>query len=442
MNLQKYFNKTRQEYQEAYDMLAFYLADEGQDSAEYQLQSFAEIWEDAVTDIPYYKKLVSTRKAPRKIKSWDDFKEIPELTRDIVHNNRAELIRYKSKPPLLRMTGGSTGNPMQFGVSREEGRRIRLLKLILWIRAGYKIDSNIFLLWGHTHLLGNGIRKYRNMLVRGVKDILLGYTRVDAHHLGIETCRKYAQKLLSSKANAVIGYTAAIDQFTRSIPEFRERIRELNLTFVMTCSEMAPREDTYSILSDYFGCPIIQEYGGVDLGQIAMKYHDEPFKVFHRENIVESLDAEAEKESSPVLVTTTYKRYFPLIRYRAGDLLQGCKLNTQGNVISFKSLSGRENDVVTLPNGEILHSLSFLHCIREEKEVHQVQLILEDHGMEILLVVSMSYSEEVEKRIRVRLLKLSSSLTNFSIRTTNDLSTTIAGKRSWVIDRRKRNAGA
>jgi len=439
MNLQKYFRRTRREYSEASRMMGDYLATEKCDSAGDQLRKAARIWEDAIRDVPYYRNLVSNRLAPQKIYSWDDFKEIPELTRSIVQRNRKDFVRLGSKPLLIRMTGGSTGHPMQFGVSSEEDKHLRLLKLMLWIRAGYTLDSRIFLLWGHTHLLGTGFRKHKNVFDRKFKDFLLGYTRVDAHHLDPDHCREYASKLIFSRADAVIGYTAALDHFARSVPEFRDRFHNLRLKFLMTCSEMAPRKDTYALLGDVFGCPLIQEYGGVDLGQIAMKYQDEPFKVFHHDNIVEPLNT-SEGEASPILVTTIYQRYFPLIRYRAGDLLEGCTLNTMGNVISFQKLLGRENDVVVLPDGETLHSLSFLHCIREEKDVLQVQLSIDDNGLEIRLVVSTSYTDQAEKRIRLRLSKISKSLTEVRIRLEKDIMTTEAGKRSWLSDRRTKKS--
>lgn len=435
MSLQRYFGKTRQEYNEAGRMLEEYFANEQYDSSAEQLLSAARIWEDAVSDIPYYSKLVSRRQAPERIRSWNEFREIPELTRDIVQTNSEDFVRRGSRPLLTRMTGGSTGHPMQFGVSREEDRHLRRLKLMLWTRAGYALDSKIFLLWGHTHLLGSGLRRYRNLLDRKIKDFALGYTRADAHHLGTEQCRRYADMLVASKANAVIGYTAALDHFARSVPEFRDRFHKLRLKFVMPCSEMAPRDDTYALLSDFFGCNIIQEYGGVDLGQVAMKYQDEPFKVFDRDNIVEKLIAEGAK-ASPILVTTIYRRYFPLIRYRVGDLLEDCNLNAAGNVKAFQKLMGRENDVVVLPNGESLHSLSFLHCIREEGEVRQVQLSIDDNGVELHLVVAPSYTEEVERRIRCRLSKISMSLAEVRIRLNEDILTTRAGKRSWLSDRR------
>jgi len=54
------------------------------------------------------------------------------------------------------MTGGSTSNPVHFGMLKSEERILRLLKLVLWIRASYQPDSRLFLIWGHSHLLGTG----------------------------------------------------------------------------------------------------------------------------------------------------------------------------------------------------------------------------------------------------------------------------------------------
>ncbi|HEX9048236.1 MAG TPA: hypothetical protein VF988_14520, partial [Verrucomicrobiae bacterium] len=124
-----------------------------------QLKNVQAIWADCTADVPYYRNLVKSGAAPERISSWKDFHAIPELSREILQNKAAEFIRLSGPPEVTKMTGGSTGAPVRFGMWQQEDQVLRRLKLALWIRAGYTPDSRLFLIWGHAHLLGTGWRR-------------------------------------------------------------------------------------------------------------------------------------------------------------------------------------------------------------------------------------------------------------------------------------------
>ena len=175
--------------------------------AHIQLSKIKEIWKDAVQDVPYYKRLVAEGRAPLQITTWEDFFGIPELTREILQDHREEFIRCSGAPNLWRMTGGSTGNPIKFGVWNSEDEVIRVLKLVLWRRVGYRPSDRLFLIWGHSHLLGTGWRRHWNHFLRKAKDALLGYKRVDAYALSVGLCQNYATELLSYRPSGLVGYS-------------------------------------------------------------------------------------------------------------------------------------------------------------------------------------------------------------------------------------------
>ena len=129
MNLSFLFPKTRRDFVKAgvawQDMQSL---DEGK-LPDLQLFKIQEVWRDAVADVPYYKRLVAEERAPREIGTWEDFFSIPELTREILQDCREEFVRRSGPPDLWRMTGGSTGNPVKFGVWTSEDEVVRMLKL-------------------------------------------------------------------------------------------------------------------------------------------------------------------------------------------------------------------------------------------------------------------------------------------------------------------------
>jgi len=402
-----------------------------------QLRKLQQVWKDCVEDVPYYTELVAHGNAPKEINKWEDFYEIPELTRQHLQDYPEQFKRRSGPPGFQRMTGGSTGNPVHFGMWQSEERVLRLLKLVLWIRAGYQLDSRIFLIWGHSHLLGNGWRRHLRQFQRKTKDWLIGYKRMDAYRLNPEICRKIAREFLTFSPAGLIGYASALDYFVRATPEFAEAFKKSGCQFIQPAAEPLPKPDSRARLRETFHCQLIEEFGGVDFGQVAMRFEDGPFEVFPEHNILETRSApvDGSREES-ALVTTLYPRYLPLIRYRQGDALAGATKLPHGHITHFDRLDGRCNDLIRLNSGVTIHSEAISHCIRPEQVVFNFQLVLEKQGARLRLVTATSFDQEAEGRIRQRLGQIAPELSRCVFERVNDLETSRAGKRRWFVDKR------
>jgi phenylacetate-coenzyme A ligase PaaK-like adenylate-forming protein len=469
MNLSFLLRKTRRDFEKAG---VFWQNMQSLDEAklpDLQLVKIREVWKDAVADVPFYTRLVEEGGAPAEIKSWEDFLRIPELTREILQDCREEFVRRSGPPDLWRMTGGSTGNPVQFGVWSSEDEVIRVLKLVLWARVGYVPSDQIFLIWGHSHLLGTGWRRHWNHFLRKAKDAALGYKRVDAYAMSKKLCERYAGELLRHRPAGLIGYSAALDYFVRALPERWDEFQALGLKFVMPCAEPAPKENSFELLGKVFGCPVIQEFGGVDFGHVGMKLGKEPFQIFGEYNYVEleaslptisdtddwmaegnlkkektnnyKLITPPPKVEGAALLTSLYRRYLPLIRYRQGDVLGSPILLPHGHVARFERLQGRVNDMVVLEDGTAVHSVAVFHCIHQEPAVLNIQMVLEDAGPRILMVTRGENDAGLVGRVRHRLGQIAPSLADAQIEQAEDILTTRAGKRRWVVDNRRTTEG-
>src|ERR1017187_7015700 len=137
MNISRLVSHLMREYQTAATYLRELETWDDQRTPDIQLGKLRRVWQDCVADVPYYAELVACGKAPREISKWEDFYLIPELTRQQLQDFPEKFQRCSHTPDFKRMTGGSTGNPVQFGMWKSEDRILRLLKLVLWIRAGY-----------------------------------------------------------------------------------------------------------------------------------------------------------------------------------------------------------------------------------------------------------------------------------------------------------------
>lgn len=405
--------------------------------ARQQLEAFQSIWADAVTDIPYYADVVKEGHAPRDMRCWDEFQEIPVLTRQILQESPDAFIRHSGPPDDFIKTAGSTGTPLRLGMNQAERDLMRLVKLAAWQHFGYDETSRLFLIWGHSHLLGTGWRGRINHAKRKIADRLLGYQRVDAYRLNRSSCRQYAEQMLRFKPLGLVGYASALDLFARHTADLRDRFRSLGMRFVLATSEPPPRADTVEVLEELFGCPVVQEYGGAEFGQVAFKEGAGPFEVYSDLNYVECRDsALCAADGQAVWVTSLYPRYVPLIRYGVGDAVGDPEVMEHGHVVRFGSVAGRINDVIHLDDGDAIHSVAIFHCIHQEPSVLNIQMLLSDSGIEIRLICAKQNDAGMESRIRTRLTQVHPFLSKARIVYSDDLVTNRAGKRRWFLDER------
>jgi phenylacetate-coenzyme A ligase PaaK-like adenylate-forming protein len=139
----------------------------------------------------------------------------------------------------------------------------------------------------------------------------------------------------------------------------------------------------------------------------------------------------------PLLITSLYRRYVPLIRYQVGDAIEDAQTLPHGHVARFDAIAGRVNDVIVLGSGDAVHSVAVFHCVHQEK-VHNIQMVLRDEGVDLRLVSPETDRAPMEARIRARLAQVHPVLANARFEYLEDLETNRAGKRRWFVDRRTR----
>ena len=402
---------------------------------ERQLAAIGHVWDDAVADVPYYRDLVDRGRAPRQIETWDDFRDIPILDRGDMQSNAGAFVRISRRADLLLQTGGSTGEPVRLGEWRNTGQLLRAAKLIPWIRAGYDPSASVVLVWGHAHLLGSGWRRHVNRLKRAVKDCALRYSRFDAYHISRSQARRIAMSIVQSRPAGVIGYASALDLICRHTPDLAPDLRSAGVRFVMPCAEPLPRDDSRDLLESTFEAPVLQEFGGVDFGHVGYQFARERFRVLSTLNTLE-LETGKSEDSGNALVTTLYRRYVPLLRYRQGDQIAGCRRDSEGLVTQFSALIGRTNDMVEVASGQWVHSVAFIHALKPVTAILNAQLALTSSGIALRFVASRELTPGERGRVTASLRRIHVPTECLQLERVEDLATSLAGKRRWVVDER------
>lgn len=342
----------------------------GADAAALQLRLLNQTWCEAADSIPFYQQLAQDIDRPNGFSSLKDYADSlpPAVRSDFQSNQDRSSTRYDS----VRTTGGSTGQPVQFPTWKAEYEHAREV-----VRVGrHWNDLNAWdsctLIWGHSHLLGHGLRGVLRGAERQIKDTLLGYSRVSAYDLSPTKLASLCSAIAGSRSTYLIGYSCALDRVARHFLE--TDARNLKCKVVIATAEALPFDDSQKVIERAFNAPLAMEYGAVETGAIAYTRPHEGYHVFWWKYLLEAVPASEAK--SDILVTALYPRATPLFRYRIGDFISGAirYSEDQTSVLSFERVLGRSNALVRLPSGRQLHSEVATHIFRGVSQIRHYQL--------------------------------------------------------------------
>ena len=82
----------------------------------YQEDRLKELIKNAYENVPYYTEIFNDRGlTPDDIKTIEDLKKLPILTKEIINDNRDKFVNLKYKKGLYKKnTSGTTGSSLQF----------------------------------------------------------------------------------------------------------------------------------------------------------------------------------------------------------------------------------------------------------------------------------------------------------------------------------------
>ncbi len=398
-----------------------------------QLEMWNTEWRRVLADIPYYQELQQRHHLPVRFRSWEEFSEVvPPTTRELLQHHKNTMTSRSRRHDFMRMTGGSTAAPVQMPAWKSE---LAHGHPDAWVARGWygvTPSSRLFLIWGHGHLLGSGLRGRINGHRRRLQDRLLGYHRFSAYDLQPAMLRKAGRALLEFQPDYLLGYSVALHLFGQENRDLLGPFRSLGLKVVIGTAENFPTSDAPGLLHELFNCPVAMEYGSVETGVMAHTHPEGGYRVFWRSYMLE-----AERTSGDyhlLRVTSLYPRAFPLVRYEIGDEveLRDPSPAYAGAIHSFKRVVGRCNDYVSLPDGALIHSEAFSHAVRPCAEIRSFQVVQARGAIRIRYTAAKPLSATVESEIRGRLSKVHPSLNHLVLEQVEQLPQTVAGKTRMI----------
>ena len=415
---------------------ALYATTDPDEIAGKQLDLWNAEWRRILDEVPYFRRLRESMHLPDRFRSWREFDEtVPPTTRALLQDNRTTMSCRSRRGEVVRMTGGSTSQPLQLPAWKSEADHTRYNMWLGRSWLGITPASRAYWLWGHSHLLGTGVRGWARRIKRRAMDALLGYRRCSAYDLSDRALRVAADEMLRFRPAYVIGYSVALDLFRRVNGDRRDELRRLGLRAVIATAESFPFAESASALEDLFGCRVAMEYGSVETDVIAQERPDEGYAVFWGSYFLEAGRSDSDTRSFTVRITSLYPRCFPLVRYEIGDEIEPLDGSPEwGTSLSrFRRVIGRSNDYVPLADGTRVHSEAFSHAIRACPAVTGFQVAWGTSRLQIRYTSKATLDVGHVQAIQQRLGRIHPTLADATLLQVDNLAQTVAGKTRMVV---------
>ena len=307
----------------------------------------------------YYRQLFdSLGIRPEDVKTREDLKRLPVITKEIVNAHYEELI--PDDFPLIRhrlsRSGGTTGVPIQYYCDENVWGYVTAARIYHWQKMGYRF-GDAFIALGSASLFSKA-----PSLRRRLYDRLRNEHPLNCVNMTDEVCKGYCDFINKNRIHFIYGYAAAIYMFADYVRRTGSRLNEIKAVF--TTSENLT--DHYrETIEQVFGCKVMDCYGARDAGITGYEDGYHRYRIGYNA-IVELVDT-IEENAGSVVTTNFLNDAFPLIRYRFGDeaeLVPPAEVEGYNGQM-FRRILGRSSHVLRLENGHHLTATGISMIMKE-----------------------------------------------------------------------------
>lgn len=445
-----------------YDELRRSENDSPERQQELQLQKLKRLVAYAYEQIPFYtERFRSIGMLPGDIRSLEDLRKVPPLSRQEVIDRRTDLVDRRlggslvaadasSRGPgepitfapfrrhkLVRNTSsGSTGAPTVF---YEDGSRTALnwvheLRLKSWFGNLPGAREARMVRLSTEYLPKSRTLRLRNRLWNQL--ILPGVNLTDEDYaVSVEKLRTFRPKTLWGFTSAVAG----LADYVR-----RTGIDPTPWGIRLVVGWAAPVYDhERRLLEEVFGCPVSNIYGAREVGHVAGQCPSGSYHI-NQEHLLVERDEDAgtagERVEGEVLVTTLDISPMPFIRYRMGDIgtISPSNCSCGRTLPVIREFIGRTGEIYRTRDGRMISPNFWCRTFMNVKlagAIKRFQVIyLSDRSMKIKIVKDGHFSSETEKILSAHLKKNFPQDMDFSFEYVPEIPPLVSGKYQMVVN--------
>ena len=346
--------------------------------ASVQLRRLQKLVAHAQTHCPYYTELFSqTGFDSEQLKSLQDIQRIPTLEKETIQRRRDEMVSQNVKPAemIANKTGGSTGAPLSFFVSRDRmcSREAATRRHNRW--AGWRVGDKVALVWGASPDFRDQSLKTRLRSYLLDRDLVF-----DTSSVTDERVRSFHQQYERFRPRIILAYAQSLVHITKRLQDAGLKVKHAPQSIVTSAEMLTP--DDRELVESYFRCRVFNRYGCREVSVIASECEQHDGMHIMAEGLyVEILDGDQpakEGNLGSVVVTDLRNLAMPLIRYRIGDMssINSAPCICGRSLPRLNALQGRITDFLVADDGRLV-SGAFLsiYLLADRPGLGRVQVI-------------------------------------------------------------------
>jgi phenylacetate-CoA ligase len=370
---------------------------------------------------------------PAQIREPRDLNLLPLMTKAEVRTHRVSLRSDLAGKLAPFTTGGSTGEPLVFDLSKRRiaSRVACRQRVSRWW--GLSVGDSELAFWGSP------IEATRQDWIRGLRDKLLATQLLSAFEMNETTISKYLDILERRGCRQIFGYPSAIYLLCLQARKERRSLGHLGVKTVFVTGEVLYQYQR-ELIVETLDAPVANGYGGRDSGFIAHECPQGGMHVMADAVILELVDAAGRPvppgQPGEIVVTDLYSEESPFVRYATGDIAvlsaRSCPCGRPLPLI--ERIEGRSNDSIVAPDGRIINSLAVIYPVREVEGIEQFRICQKGlNRFHIQIVRNGRFSKDGEDRIRRGWIQLLRAPLEVTFEYVSDLPTERSGKFRHVV---------
>jgi phenylacetate-CoA ligase len=389
----------------------------------------AHCWER----VPFYRQWWggTGMASPADIRDRADYARLPLLTKPVIREQAEAMIAPAYRGALyFKTTGGSTGEPLRFGYTRESYERRVAVMFRGYGWSGAHLGQRTAYLWGAPVAAPAGFALFKDRLYHAV----FNRRMLNAFDMDERRMAEYADAIDRFRPETIVSYVGPLVELAQWI-ERKGRTPHRPRRILGAAEALHPHQR--ELLERVFGAPTYDTYGCREFMLIAAECeHRDGLHLNSDHLYVEFAAGPDATGPSDLIVTDLHNFGMPLMRYVNGDLgTPGATTCACGRGLpKLAKVDGRKLDALRLRDGRLIPGEYIVYVFLPVKGVKQYQVVQrEPDALQVRLVPDADYDSAVHALIRDGIRKLAGDGIAIAFETVDAIALTSSGKRRVVV---------
>lgn len=395
-----------------------------------QWQRLKRLLEHCYREVPYYRRRWKELGiAPADIHNLTDYARLPVLTKADIRDHFDELKADSLRDKLLyKATGGSTGEPLRFGYTRESNDRRVAVMWRGYDWAGSRMGRRTLYLWGGA--VGEPTRAHQ--LKDRMYNALFARRVLNTFHMTDANMAEYADAIDQYRPEIIVAYVGPLLRLSQWL--IANGRKPWQPQSIIGGAE-ALHDFQRTIIEQAFGCPAYNTYGCREFMLVAAECEQHLGLHVNADHLVVELrkngEAHPDTQAGEVIITDLFNYGMPFVRYLNGDMAtasdEQCACGRGLPLLA--RVDGRVLDTIRTPAGHALPGEFFPHMLKDVPGLARFQLVQRElDRLDLTIVRGDGFDDNSLAYIRREVGKVLGDSVQLQCHFTDDIPLTRSGK--------------